>query len=84
MLFPLSSLPRLVLGAVAALLLSPAWLPASSLAPTSELEDVKAALGICTGRITALESFRHPQRGGIFTRVKVTVLDRERTSISPV
>lgn len=66
------SLPRLV---CAAMLLFSTWLPASSLAPTTELEDVRAALGICTGRITGLESFRHPQRGGIFTRVKITVLE---------
>jgi matrixin len=70
-----SSLPRRVFGTVAALLLCSTWLQASSLAPTSELEDVKAALGICTGRITGLESFRHPQRGGIFTRVKVSVIE---------
>jgi hypothetical protein len=66
---------RCVLGGFAALMLCTTWLSASSLAPTSEQEDVKAALGICIGRITGLESFRHPQRGGICTRVKITVLE---------
>ncbi|WP_395752024.1 matrixin family metalloprotease [Prosthecobacter sp.] len=66
---------RSVLGTMAALLLCAGWLQASSLAPTSEQEDVKAALGICTGRITSLESFRHPLRGGIFTRVKISVTE---------
>ncbi|MDB6004527.1 MAG: hypothetical protein JWR15_1514 [Prosthecobacter sp.] len=75
MVFLGPSLPRFALGAATALLLFSTWLPASSLAPTSELEDVQAALGICSGRITGLESFRHPLRGGIFTRVKITVLE---------
>jgi hypothetical protein len=69
------SLARRVFGTAAALLFFSTWLQASSLAPTTEQEDVKAALGICTGRITGLESFRHPLRGGIFTRMKITVLE---------
>ncbi|WP_395737794.1 matrixin family metalloprotease [Prosthecobacter sp.] len=68
-------LARCVFGVMALLQVSISWLPASSLAPTSEQEDVQAALGICTGRITGLESFRHPLRGGIFTRVKISVLE---------
>ena len=48
---------------------------ASSLVPTTEAEDVRAALGVCRGRITRIEAFRHPQRGGIFTRVQITLLE---------
>ncbi len=68
-------LPRLLLGVLVAWLFSATGLTASSLALTSEQDDVRAALGICTGRITQLESFRHPQRGGIFTRVRIKVLE---------
>jgi len=48
---------------------------ASSLALSTEAEDVRAALGICRGRIAGMEAFRHPQRGGIFTRVRITLLE---------
>lgn len=64
---------RLVL--LTALLFSASDTWASSLAPTSEAQDVHAALGICRGRIMRIEAFRHPQRGGIFTRVQITLLE---------
>jgi len=56
-------------------LLVVSWSQASSLAPTTEADDVRAALGICRGRVASIEAFQHPQRGGIFTRVQITVLE---------
>lgn len=64
-----------ITAACAALILSSGAAQASSLAPTTEVEDVRAALGICRGQITAIEAFRHPERGGIFTRIQITPLE---------
>lgn len=61
--------------ACAALLLPRAPACASSLMPVTEAEEFRQALGICRGRVEGLESFRHPVRGGIFTRVRVLVLE---------
>lgn len=57
------------------LCLQPGLLRASSLAPVSEETQVRAAHGICRARVDAIEAFRHPQRGGIFSRVHLTVLE---------
>ena len=57
------------------LCLQPGLLRASSLAPASEETQVRAAHGICRARVDAIEAFRHPQRGGIFSRVHLTVLE---------
>ncbi len=57
------------------LCLQPGLLRASSLAPISEETQVRAAHGICRARVDAIEAFRHPQRGGIFSRVHLTVLE---------
>lgn len=48
---------------------------ASSRVPRTEAQEVRAATGICLGRVERIESFRHPQRGGIFTRVTINVLE---------
>lgn len=48
---------------------------ASSLEPTTEAEDFAAAAGVCRARVVLLEAFRHPARGGIFTRVRLEVLE---------
>ena len=48
---------------------------ASSLEPTTEAQDFAAAAGVCRGRVVSLEGFRHPARGGIFTRVRLEVLE---------
>lgn len=57
------------------LCLQPDLLRASSLAPVSEETQVRAAHGICRARVDSIEAFRHPQRGGIFSRVHLTVLE---------
>lgn len=61
--------------ATSGLILNTAALQASSVLAASEADDVRASHGICRGRITNVEAFRHPQRGGIFTRVKIIVLE---------
>lgn len=61
--------------ALALMMMAATRVQGSSLAPTTEAEDVRASLGICRGQITALEAFRHPQRGGIFTRIEITPLE---------
>ena len=48
---------------------------ASSVLASSEADDVRSSLGICRGRVSSVEAFRHPQRGGIFTRVRIKVLE---------
>lgn len=48
---------------------------ASSLVRTSETEDVRAATGICRGRVLSVEAFRHPVKGGIFTRARIRVVE---------
>jgi hypothetical protein len=48
---------------------------ASSLEPTTEAQDFAAATGICRGRVVSVEGFRHPSRGGIFTRVRLELLE---------
>lgn len=68
-------IPVVPLWAAAGCLLSFTPARASSLLPTTEAEDFRQALGICHGRVDGLECFRHPARGGIFTRVRVTVLE---------
>lgn len=55
--------------------LAPAITRASSLAPTTERDDVRTALGICRGKVSRVEAFHHPKRAGIFTRIEVTVLE---------
>lgn len=67
--------PLMPSWAAAACLLSFSSASASSLLPTTEAEDFRQALGICRGRVDGLECFRHPARGGIFTRVRVHVLE---------
>lgn len=47
----------------------------SSLEPTTEAQDFAAATGICRGRVVSVEGFRHPSRGGIFTRVRLELLE---------
>lgn len=61
--------------ATSGLILSTSALHASSVLAASEADDVRASRGICRGRVTSMEAFRHPQRGGIFTRVRITVLE---------
>lgn len=61
--------------ATAGLSITTSALRASSVLPASEADDVRASLGICRGRVSSVEAFRHPQRGGIFTRVRITVLE---------
>lgn len=48
---------------------------ASSLEATTEAQDFAAATGVCRGRVVSVESFRHPVRGGIFTRARIEVLE---------
>ena len=60
---------------VSALVCAVPRVSASSLEPTTEAQDFAAAAGVCRGRVTSLEGFRHPSRGGIFTRVRIEVLD---------
>lgn len=48
---------------------------ASSLVRTSETEEVRAATGICRGRVLSVEAFRHPVKGGIFTRARLSVVE---------
>jgi hypothetical protein len=57
------------------LALLPTLVRASSVEPTSEAQDFSAATGICRGRVESIEAFRHPKRGGIFSRVRVQVLE---------
>jgi hypothetical protein len=54
---------------------SEALVMASSLARTTESQDVGAAIGICRGRVISVEAFRHPTNGGIFSRAKIQVLE---------
>jgi len=75
MLYLRLTLRRLTTVLLAALWLASPSLRASSLTPTTEAQDVQAALGICRGLIVGIESFRHPQRGGIFTRMRITPLE---------
>lgn len=60
---------------MAGLLLPSTLALASSLAPTTESEDVRDALGICRGRVVSITAFRHPRRGGIFSRVRIAVIE---------
>lgn len=48
---------------------------ASSLEPTTQAQDFAAATGVCRGRVVSVEGFRHPSRGGVFTRVRIEVLE---------
>ena len=66
---------RLLLIAASGLLLAPGGLPASSLKQTTESEAVRAAAGICRGRVVSVEAFRHPVHGGIFSRARIHVLE---------
>ncbi len=54
---------------------SEALVMASSLARTTESQDMGAAIGICRGRVISVEAFRHPTNGGIFSRAKIQVLE---------
>jgi len=58
-------------------------LRASSLASSTEEQEVRAALGICRGRVVSMEAFRHPVNAGIFTRVRVLVLEALKGSFDP-
>lgn len=58
-------------------------LSASSLARSTEEQEVRAALGICRGRVVSMEAFRHPVSGGIFTRVRVAVLEALKGRFDP-
>jgi hypothetical protein len=52
----------------------------SSLAPTTEAQDFASATGVCRGRVVSVEAFRHPVRGGIFTRARIEVLESIKSS----
>ena len=52
----------------------------SSLEPTTETEDFTAAVGVCRARVVSVEAFRHPVRGGIFTRVRFELLESIKSS----
>ncbi len=52
----------------------------SSLEPTTEAQDFAAAAGVCRGRVLSVEAFRHPVRGGIFTRARIEVLESIKNS----
>jgi hypothetical protein len=70
----MTALPRVLVTGLAALLVAgwpAASLRASSLVPTTEAEDVRDALGICIGRVERIAAFRHPQSGGIFSRIVI-------------
>lgn len=59
---------------LAAVLLVPRAV-ASSLEATTEAQDFAAATGVCRGRVVSVEAFRHPARGGLFTRARIEVLE---------
>ena len=48
---------------------------AASLRQTTESEEVRAAAGICRGRVVSVEAFRHPVHRGIFSRARIQVLE---------
>lgn len=58
-----------------AFLLAAPQAPASSLVPTTEEQDFSAANGVCRGRVSSVQSFRPPGRGGIHTRARIDVLE---------
>jgi hypothetical protein len=68
---------------VAAVLLAVHPAAGSSLVPTTEAEDFAAATGVCRGRVLSVEAFRHPDRAGIFTRVRLEVLESLKAAFPP-